>query len=60
MGGNPVTLKSVVPPVPRDDGKKQQLIDAITKMGCRGLLTHPWNLKNEGMVQEFTRLGTNE
>lgn len=55
----PVSLKSLVPSVPRDDGEKQHLIDTLTQIGCEGLLAQPRNSNNEGMVPDFTRPRTN-
>ena len=48
-----VSLKSIVPVVLKDEGKKQQLVEDLTQMGCKGLLVQPWGLKSEEMAQEF-------
>ena len=45
-----VSLKSVVPVVPKDEKEKQQLVEDLTQMGCEGLLVEPWALKSEAMV----------
>ena len=47
---HPVSLKSVIPVVPKDNKKKELLVEDLTKMRCEGLLVEPWVLKNEAMV----------
>ena len=51
---HPVSLRSVVPAVLKDEGKKQQLVEDLTRIGCEGLLALPWSLKSEEMVQGFS------
>ena len=50
---HPVSLKSIVPVVPKDEGEKQQLVEDLTRMGRKELLMQPWGLKSEEMAQEF-------
>ena len=50
---HPVSLKSVVPIVPKDEGEKRQLVEDLTRMGCEGLLMQSWGLKSKEMAQEF-------
>ena len=57
---HPMSLKSVVLVVPKDEGEKQQLIEDLTQMGCEGLLVQPWGLMSEEMVQEFLQKCSNE
>ena len=38
---HPVSLKSVIPVVPKNEAEKLLLIDDLTRIGCEGLLTHP-------------------
>ena len=45
-----VSLKSIVPVVPKDEKEKQQLEEDLTRMGCEGLLMEPWALKSEVMA----------
>ena len=45
-----VSLKSVTPIVSKDMKKKEQLVEDLTRMGCKGLLVVPWTLKSEAMV----------
>ena len=56
----PVSLKAVVPIIPKVDDEKDQLIEDLTKMGCKGLLAAPWSLRSEAMVQEFQHARSNE
>ena len=56
----PVSLKSVIPIVAKDNKEKELLVEDLTKMGCEGLLLEPWVLKNEAMVQEFQHERSNE
>ena len=49
----PVSLKSIIPIVPKDEKEKELLVEDLTKMGCEGLLTlllEPWVLKSEAMA----------
>ena len=36
-----VSLKSVVPIVPKNKEEKWQLVEDLTRMGCEGLLVEP-------------------
>ena len=55
-----VSLKSVVPVVPKDEKENQQLVEDLTRMGCKGLLVEPWALKSEAMAQEFLQGRSNK
>ena len=55
-----VSLKSVVPVVPKNEQEKQQLEDDLKRMRCHGLFLQPWSLKSEVMVQEFLQIRCNE
>lgn len=46
----PVSLKAVVPIIPRAEHEKDQLIKDLTKMECEGLLAAPWAVKSKVMV----------
>ena len=48
-----VSLKSIIPVVPKDEKEKELLVVDLTKMGCRDLLVESWALKSEAMAQEF-------
>ena len=47
---HPVSLKSVIPIMPGKEEEKLQLVEDLTKMGCKGLFVEPWMLKSETMV----------
>lgn len=51
MASVPVILKSLVPSVLRDDGEKQQLIDALTRMGCEEVHVHCTGYKMGRYIQ---------
>ena len=46
---HPVSLKSIVPVVPRDEGEKliRQLIKDLIQIGYKGLLAQPWSLRSK-------------
>ena len=56
IGGepHPIGLRSVIPAVPQDKAKKMILVEDLTWIGCKGLLTHPWSLRSKEMVKEFS------
>ena len=56
----PISLKSVIPVILGKDEEKLQLVEDLTKMGCKGLILEPWVLKSESMVQEFQGQCSNE
>ena len=39
-------MKNVLPAIPKELELKE-LIEVLTRMGCEGLLTKPWNLRSE-------------
>ena len=55
-----VSLRSVPAVVPKKEEEMQQLVDDLTKMGCKGLLAEPWAMKSEAIVQEFLHPCSNE
>ena len=57
---HPVSLKSAVPGVLKDEGEKRQFVEDLTRMGCEGLLVQPWGLKSEEMAQEFLQEHSNK
>ena len=48
-----MSLRSIVPVVPKDEGEKWQLVEDLTRIGCKDLLAQPWSLRSEEMAQEF-------
>ena len=60
VGISCVSLKSIVPIVPKNEEEKQQLVEDLTWMECEGLLVQPWGLKSEAMAQKFLQERSNE
>ena len=57
---HPVSLKSMIPAVSKDEAEKLLLIEDLTRIGCEDLFTHPWNLKNEKLAWEFSQECSNK
>ena len=53
-GKTPLTLRSVVPAIPKEPGERAYLEEDLTRIGCIGLLSKPWTVKDERMVKELT------
>ena len=49
----PLTLRSVVPAIPREPGERAHLEEDLTRIGCIGLMSKPWSVKDKRMVREF-------
>ena len=49
-----VSLRSMIPAMPKDKAKKLLLIEDLTQIKYEGLFTHPWNLRSEEMAREFS------
>ena len=47
-------LRSVVPATPKELGERSYLEEDLTMIGCIGLLSKPWTVKDERMVRELT------
>ena len=52
-GKTPLTLRSIVPAIPKELGEKAYLGEDLTRIGCIGLLSKPWTVKDERMVREL-------
>jgi hypothetical protein len=50
---NPIPLKNVSPAVPKNDSKLKEFVEDLTRMGCDGLLSKPWNLGSDATLREF-------
>ena len=50
----PLTLRSVVPAIPKEPGERAYLEEDLAKIRCIGLLSKPWTVKDERMVRELT------
>ena len=57
---HPISLKSIIPVVPKNGKEKELLVEDLTQMVCKGLLLQPWALKSEAMAQEFLQERSNE
>ena len=55
-----VSLRSVILAMPYDEAKKMMLVEDLTWIGYKGLLTHPWSMRSKEMVTEFFRECSNE
>ena len=55
MVKTPLTLRSVVPAIPKEHGERAHLEEDLTRIGCIGLLSKPWAVKDERMVRELTK-----
>ena len=49
----PLMLRSVVPAIPRKTGERAHLEEDLTRIGCIGLMSKPWLVKDEKMVREL-------
>ena len=56
----PITLRSVVPAIPKEPGERAHLEEDLTRIGCIGLLSKPWSVKDERMVRELTTGAPNQ
>ena len=52
-GKTPLTLRSIVPAIPKEPGERAYLEEDLTRIGCIGLLSKPWTVKDEKMVREL-------
>jgi len=49
----PIPLKNVSLAISKNDSKLKELVEDLTRMGCEGLLSKPWNLRSETTLREF-------
>ena len=49
----PISLKNVSLAVLKSDSKLKEFVEDLTRMGCEGLLSKPWNPKSEATLREF-------
>ena len=50
----PITLRSIVPAIPKEPGDRAHLEEDLTRIGYIGLLSKPWSVKDERMMKELT------
>ena len=48
-----IPLKNVSPAIPKRESELKELIEDLSRMGCEGLLTKPWNFRAEATLHEF-------
>ena len=60
MVKTPLTLKSVVPAIPKEPEERAHLEEDLTRIRCIGLLSKPWAVKDERMVRELTKGAPNQ
>ena len=56
----PLTLRSVVPAIPKEPGERVHLEEDLNRIGCIGLLSKLWVVKDERMVRELTKGAPNQ
>ena len=56
----PFTLCSVVPAIPWELEERAHLEEDLTRIGCIGLMSKPWSVKDEKMVQELVKGAPNQ
>ena len=49
----PLTLRSVVPAIPKELRERAYLEEDLTRIGCIGLMSKPWSVKDDKMVREL-------
>ena len=48
-----ISLKAVVPGLPKNSKDRELLEEDLRRIGCHGLLGKPWGLRMEEMVAEI-------
>ena len=56
----PLTLRSVVPVIPKEPGERAYLEEDLTRIKCIGLMSKPWSVKDEKMVWELVTGALNQ
>ena len=55
-----ISLKALVPVIPKTPTARWELEEDLTRIGCAGLLNKPWNIKDEGLVRELVEGAPNQ
>ena len=55
-----VSLKAMVPVIPKTPTARRELEEDLMRIGCVGLLNKPWNIKDEGLVRELVEGAPNQ
>ena len=48
-----IPLKNVTPAILKQESELKELIEDLTRMGCKGFLAKPWKLQSEATLREF-------
>ena len=55
-----ISLKALVPIVPKIPTVRRELEEDLERIGCAGLLNKSWNVKDEGLVRELVKGAPNQ
>ena len=55
-----ISLKALVPVVPKTPIARRELEEDLDGIGCAGLLNKLWNIKDEGLVRELIQGALNQ
>ena len=55
-----ISLKALVPVIPKTPTARRKLEEDLTRIECAGLLKKLWNIKDEGMVRELVEGAPNQ
>ena len=55
-----ISLKALVPVVPKTPTVRWELEEDLERIGCAGLLNKSWNIKDEGLVRELVKGAPNQ
>ena len=50
-----ISLKALVPVVPKSLTARRELEEDLDQIGCVGLLNKPWSIKDEDLVRELVQ-----
>ena len=53
-GKTPLTLRSIVLAISKEPSERAYLEEDLARIGCIGLLSKPWTVKDERMMRELT------
>ena len=55
-----ISLKALVPVIPKTPTARRELEEDLMRIGCAGLLNKPWNIKDKEMVRELVEGAPNQ
>ena len=55
-----ISLKALVPVVPKIPTVRRELKEDLERIGCAGLLNKPWNVKDKELVRELVEGAPNQ